>query len=103
MRTMRAVIDDTVKTERARWQALKRVAVYHATLHASKDLALFSRSLTALDCDAPIDVPWHDLPVGGFDVAGLTRRYTSIGYTRKLAQVESFRKPAPWSIPYGAP
>jgi protein Xni len=98
-----AKTSDEAKAERDGWMHLKRVAGYHATLHASADLARFSRHLTALDCDAPIDVPWHDLPVGGFDVAGLSRRYTAIGYTRKLAQVEPFRKPAPWSIPYGAP
>lgn len=94
---------DEKREERDGWMHLKKVAGYHATLHASRELAAFSRSLTALDCDAPIDVPWYDLPVGGFDVAALTKRYQAIGFTRKLAQVESFPKPLPWQIPWGDP
>jgi 5'-3' exonuclease len=98
--TKPAKTDPAAKDERAAWMHLKRVAGYHAVLRMSADVARFSRSLTALDCDAPIDIPWNDLPVGGFDHAALTDRYRRIGYTRKAAQVADFPKPAPWSTPW---
>lgn len=95
-----AKTDAKAKEERDEWMQLRKVAVYHASLHASKELALFSRSLTALDCDAPISIPWYDLPIGGFDEEALTARYRNVGYKRKEAQVASFPKLAPWSVPW---
>ncbi len=86
--------------ERDSWMQLRKVAGYHAVLHASKDMALFSRTLTSLDCDAPISIPWYELPIGGFDEDALTERYKRVGYTRKAAQVSTFPKLAPWAVPW---
>jgi 5'-3' exonuclease len=76
----------------------KRVAKYHQMLVEHADIARFSRSLTSLDCDAPIRIPWEDLPAGGFDAAELRKRYLSLGFTRKAEQVERFPKRAPWAV-----
>lgn len=95
-----AKTDAAAKEAREEWMHLRKVAGYHATLHASKDLALFSRTLTALDCDAPISIPWHDLPIGGFNEEALTERYRRVGYSRKEKQVATFPKLAPWNVPW---
>lgn len=78
----------------------KRLARYHALLVEHADLARFSRALTSLDCDAPIRVPWDDLPTGGYDAAELRKMYLSLGFTRKAEQVERFPKRSPWAIGY---
>ncbi len=69
-------------------------------LAAAADVARFARDLTALDCDAPVDVPWEDIALGGYDVEALRARYAQIGFTAKAAQVEGFSKPEPWAIPW---
>jgi 5'-3' exonuclease len=78
----------------------KRLARYHGLLVEHEGLARFSRALTSLDCDAPIRVPWDDLPMGGFDAAALHKMYLSLGFTRKAEQVERFPKRAPWAVGY---
>lgn len=70
-----------------------------ARLCAQAELARFSRDLSALNCDCDIEIPWEDLPVGGFDAEALRARYTEIGYDRKAREVVSYPKRAPWSIP----
>lgn len=69
-------------------------------LCAAAAVARFARDLTALDCDAPVDVPWEEIALGGYDVEALRARYAQIGFTAKAAQVEFFSKPAPWAIPW---
>lgn len=81
-------------------KARKRLARYHALLVEHADVARFSRALTSLDCDAPIRVPWDDIPAGGYDAVELRKRYLSLGFTRKAEQVEHFPKRSPWAIGY---
>ena len=78
----------------------KRIARYHGLLAEHADLARFSRDLTSLDCDAPIRVPWDDLPMGGFDEDELRKMYLSLGFSRKAEKVTRFPKRAPWAIGY---
>jgi hypothetical protein len=80
----------------------RRVEDWRLTLKAHEALALFSRELTVLDVDAPVDLPWEDLPVGGFEVDELKALYTKHGFTRKAAEVPSFPKRAPWRLPWMA-
>jgi hypothetical protein len=80
----------------------KRVEGWRLTLKAHETVALFSRELTVLDCDAPFDMPWEELPVGGFEVEELRALYTKHGFTRKAVEVPSFRKRAPWRLPWVA-
>jgi 5'-3' exonuclease len=88
--------------EREALMEAKRVEGWRLTLKAHEQLALFSRELTALDCDAPIDMPWEELPVGGFEVEELRALYTRHGFTKKAAEVPAFRKRAPWRLPWAA-
>ena len=97
--------EDPKERERA---AAHRVAVMHgrsvARLHrklvAHTDVARFSRSLTALDYDVPLDIPWNDLPIGDYKVSDLRAKYMAMGYTRKANDVPSFRKREAWVIPH---
>lgn len=91
---------DTVEAIRDGLKARKAIARHHRLLVEYEDVARFSRDLTALDCDAPIRIPWEDLPAGGFDAAELRKRYLSLGFTRKAEQVERFPKRSPWAIGY---
>ncbi len=86
--------------ERDKLMQARKVARWHATLLENADVARFSRELTSLDCDAPIVVPWADLPVGGFQVDALKQRYESLGYTAKAREVRWVSKREPWCIPY---
>jgi 5'-3' exonuclease len=92
--------DERAEVERIRddLKARKGIARYHRLLREYEDLARFSRDLTALDCDAPIRIPWDDLPMGGFDAVELRKRYLSLGFSRKAEQVERFPKRQPWAI-----
>jgi DNA polymerase-1 len=63
-------------------------------------IARFSRDLTALDCDAPVDLPWEELPLGGYRTDDLRARYEALGFVRKANEVPSRRKSAPWVIPW---
>lgn len=96
-----------IKVKREGLMLAKRVAGWHLTLKANAALALFSRELTALDCDAPFDAPWEDLPLGGYQVEELRNLYSKLGYARKAAEVPRREKRAPWRIPWtmdgGAP
>jgi 5'-3' exonuclease len=78
----------------------KRLAKCHGLLVEHAEIARFSRALTSLDCDAPIRVPWDDLPMGGFDAVELRKRYLSLGFSRKAEQVERFPKRQPWAVGY---
>lgn len=89
-----------IEAQREATKAKKRLAKAHHTLVQHADLVRFSRTLTALDCDAPIAMPWHDLPVGGFHAEELRARYLALGFTNKAHQVPAFPKRAPWCIPY---
>lgn len=88
----------TVQAIREDMKVRRRLARHHATLVEHADVARFSRALTSLDCDAPIRVPWDDLPMGGFNAAELRKRYLSLGFNRKAEQVAHFPKRAPWAI-----
>jgi 5'-3' exonuclease len=90
---------EDLKEQRARWKATRVIARDHRVLVANESIARFSRDLTALDCGAPLDVPWDDIPVGGFNVPALRKRYLDLGYTEKAKQVPSFPKRAPWGYP----
>lgn len=89
---------DEVERIREDLKARKGLARYHRLLHEHEDLARFSRDLTSLDCDAPIRMPWEELPTGGYDAVELRKRYLSLGFTRKAEQVERFPKRQPWAI-----
>lgn len=84
-----------------RIELMSRAAIERdrAKLCAQAEIARFSRDLSALNCDCDLDIPWEDLPVGGFDAEALRARYTEIGYDRKAREVVSYPKRAPWSIP----
>lgn len=85
----------------ARREALKSarsIARSHRVLLDGAAVARFSRQLTGLDCDAPVDVPWADIPLGGFDVDALRVQYSELGFTNKFSQVSAFPKRAPWAI-----
>lgn len=75
----------------------RALARHHRVLLDGAEMARFSRSLTSLDCDAPIDVPWYDLPTGGFDVSALRKKYEALGFTAKAREVPSHPKPVPWA------
>lgn len=79
--------------------ATKALAKHHATLVEHAEIARFSRALTALDCDAPIDVPWDEIPVGGFNVPALRKKFTDLGFSEKARQVPTFPKRQPWGYP----
>ncbi len=85
--------------EREEKKAERAIQRDRAKLCAQADVARFSRDLAALNCDCEIVIPWEDLPVGGFDVNELRRRYLELGYERKAAEVASYPKRAPWSVP----
>ncbi|MEK9724868.1 MAG: 5'-3' exonuclease H3TH domain-containing protein [Rhodospirillaceae bacterium] len=89
-----------LEAERAEVMRVRKLAKAHHVLVQHADLVRFSRTLTALDCDAPVRMPWNDLPVGGFHAAELRQRYLDLGYTQKAQQVPSFPKRAPWCVPY---
>lgn len=90
----------TIERQRGEMMHARQLAKWHALLLEHADLARFSRDLTSLDCDASISIPWEDLPVGGFDVAGLRERFHALGFTQKAREVPGFPKRAPWVIPY---
>lgn len=86
-----------------RREALKvdrQIERWRLTLSAHRELATFSRELTALDCDAPLDMPWEDLPLGGYDVEAIRAWYTRHGMSRKAAEVPLRTKRAPWRLPW---
>lgn len=89
-----------IETQRETLKKRRALARDRRVLIASAEVARFSRQLTGLDHDAPVDVPWHDIPIGGFDVAALRDRYNSLGFTEKASQVTTWRKRAPWAIGY---
>lgn len=89
-----------IERQRQEMMRARQLAKHHAKLLEHAELARFSRDLTALDCDAPISIPWTELPCGGFDVAGLRDRYNALGFTQKAREVPAFPKRAPWVIPY---
>lgn len=93
---MIAKIDAT----REEYKAVKKRAAAHHKLVEAADVARFSRLLTALDCDAPLSIPWRDLPCGGFHVGELRDRFHALGFTAKAKQVPDYPKRAPWVIPY---
>lgn len=86
-----------IMAERETLKVLRDVARAHATLCAAADVARFSRTLTALDNNAPIRIPWDGLAVGGFRVDELRARYTKLGFTTKAAEVPYFPKSAAWA------
>lgn len=71
-------------------------------LQKAATIARFSRDLTALDCDCGVSVPWDQTPVGGFDVEALRALYLQLGYTRKAEQIPTWRKRAPWALPFAS-
>jgi DNA polymerase-1 len=89
-----------ITRERERIKSVKRLAAAHQKLLENAELARFSRLLTALDCDAPIEIPWEQLPAGGFYVSELREQLHAFGFTRLAAEVPSYPKRAPWVIPY---
>lgn len=104
-KSIKKASEDTAAELTARREQLmqsRKVARWHAVLLEHASIARFSRDLTALDCDAPIDIPWELLPVGGFQVDALRARYNSLGFTGKARDVPAFRKRVPWCIPHGA-
>lgn len=78
----------------------RKVASWHLVLKAHAELARFSRELTALDVDAPVDVPFEDIPIGGYQVEDLRQFYLSLGFTRKAAEVPRLAKRSPWRMPW---
>jgi len=91
--------DDDAAARRPLVLATRKIAKHHATLVENAEVARFSRALTALDCDVPIDVPWDSLPVGGFNAAALRKRFHDLGFYEKEKQVSSFPKRRPWGYP----
>lgn len=89
-----------LQAERAEVLRVKRLAKAHGALVQAADVARFSRRLTALDCDAPIAIPWEQLPCGGFIADELRERLRALGFTRLAHEVPSYPKRAPWCIPY---
>lgn len=89
-----------IERQRSAMMHARQLAKWHATLLEHADLARFSRDLTALDCDVAVDIPWEDLPCGGFDVAGLRDRFNALGFTQKAREVPAYAKRAPYVIPY---
>jgi DNA polymerase-1 len=88
--------------QRADLMQAKRVEGWRLTLVAHRVAAEFSRELTALDCDAPVDLPWEELPLGGYQVEELRAAYTRHGMTRKATEVPERSKRAPWAVPWSA-
>lgn len=99
-REVPGLAEDAARARRAALMESKRVAGWHLTLKAHADVARWCRELTALDCDAPVDVPFEEIPVGGYDVEGLRAAYTKLGFTRLAAQVPRRAKRAPWRLPW---
>jgi len=91
--------DATAPEKRTILVSERAVERHRAKLIDATDVARFSRDLTALDCNAAVDVPWEQIPLGGYDVDGLRRRYEAMGFERKAREVAGFPKRAPWSIP----
>lgn len=89
-----------IEKARAEQMAARQLAKWHAILREHEAIARFSRDLTALDCGAPIGIPWEQLPCGGFDTEALRKRFHAMGFTEKARQVPSYPKRAPWVIPY---
>jgi 5'-3' exonuclease len=98
-----APLATALERDRAGLMSLKRVAGWHLTLKAHAEVALWCRELTALDCDAPVDVPFEQLPLGGYDVEGLRAAYTKLGFTRLAERVPHRAKRMPWRMPWVAP
>jgi len=90
------------KRKREALMQARRVEGWRLTLVANRVAAEFSRQLTALDCDAPVDLPWEELPLGGYQVEELRQIYTRHGMTRKAAEVPHREKRAPWAVPWRA-
>lgn len=91
---------DALTKERAGVMHVRKLATAHRKLVDAAEIARFSRQLTALDCDAPIAMPWEQLPVGGFHAEELRERLRSLGFTRLAGEVPSYPKRAPYVIPF---
>jgi DNA polymerase-1 len=91
---------EELEKERAEVMRVRRLARAHGALVAAADVARFSRQLTALDCDAPISIPWEELPCGGFHADELRDRLRAIGFSRLALEVPAYRKRAPWKLPW---
>lgn len=96
LKKLRGIVPASWKALGSASQAIERDLV---RLRAASGIARFSRELTALDCDCPIEVPWEEIPVGGFHVDDLRKTYTELGWTKKAEQVPTYGKRAPWAIP----
>lgn len=86
--------------QRERMKKARSLARDLHVLLAHAEVARFSRQLTGLDFDAPVDVPWNEIPLGGLDADALRARYKALGFENKFSQVTTFRKRAPWAIGY---
>ncbi len=84
--------------DREREKAIRARERDREVLLRNAEIARFSRRLTGLDCDVPIDVPWNEIPVGNFLVRELQEAYRAVGYVAKARQVASYPKRAPWAI-----
>lgn len=89
---------DRITRERAILANARGLAKNHAALVEHAETVRFARQLTALDFDAPVDVPWWEIPLGGYQVDELRARYKALGFDRKGFQVAAFRKRAPWAV-----
>jgi 5'-3' exonuclease len=54
-----------------------------------------ARQLVQLDAQAPIEWDLRELPVGGYDVAGIRRAYLSLGFHNLASDVRGFPKAPP--------
>jgi DNA polymerase-1 len=95
-----AIDQPVIRAQRESLKDARSLARDHRVLLDSAEVARFSRQLTGLDFDAPVDVPWDQIPIGGYDVEALRARYKSLGFEQKFSQVTTFRKRAPWAIGY---
>lgn len=68
----------------------------HAKLLENADVVRFSKALTTLDDNAPIEMPWDRLPTGDFNVPELRARYTELRFMKKAEQVPWYPKAEPW-------
>ena len=103
---LKITTDPTTRAEiekaRAEVMHVRKLARAHHKLVDNAEIARFSRLLTTLDCDAPIGIPWDQLPVGGFLVDELRERLRTLGFTRLAFDVPSYPKRAPWVNPFEA-
>lgn len=93
---------DSLAAERDTILSRRALAKWHAALVAAREAALFSQSLTQLRFDVPIDVPWHQIPLGSLDVPRIVERYEALGFTRLARELEArplYEKREPWAAP----